>query len=89
MELYELIKDAEDIQELADALGEAKAVFKLALKDIKDKLKELAPGSFSRADSYWLAHMLCQLDHDHSYMAREMCTMQDTIDELRQIYEEE
>lgn len=36
-----------------------------------------------RAKTYWYAHMLMCMDKEHDYVGGCMCTMQDTIDEMK------
>lgn len=68
------------------------------LAEIKDEIKELIreadrllPKGITRdrARSYWYPHIVSALDDDHGYMARSMCSMQDTINELTADDEEE
>ena len=65
------------------------------LEEIKDQLKELVEeakgivesvggNTCSRATSYWIPELLVALDKDHDYCASCMCTMENTITELRE-----
>jgi hypothetical protein len=63
--------------------------------EIKDKIKELVYEAqdilergtitYNRARSsrsYWIPHILMELDKDHDWLGGSMCTMQNTIDEM-------
>lgn len=39
-------------------------------------------GALSRAQSYWMAHIICAAGNDHSYLGRSMVSLQDTIEEI-------
>ena len=67
------------------------------LIEIKDEMKELLQEAlqlvvdtagrdsltYERARRYWCAGITVELDKEHSWLARSMCTMQDTINELK------
>jgi hypothetical protein len=60
--------------------------------EIKDQIKELVNEAqdilergtitYNRARSYWIPHILMELDKDHDWLGGSMCTMQNTIDEM-------
>jgi hypothetical protein len=66
------------------------------MEEIKEEIKELLDESrfilknadnrmtYERASSYWLAHIVTSLDNDHDYLGGSMCTLQDSIDELKE-----
>lgn len=66
------------------------------LKDIKEQMldllydcRQLVRGTpeEERASYYWLAHIRCALDNEHSYLGGSMFTMQDCIDGLKEFDE--
>ena len=63
------------------------------LEEIKDEIKSLiqeaeeilrGTSEEDRAHSYWAAHIKMALDKDHSYLGGSMCTLQDSIESLRE-----
>ena len=42
-----------------------------------------------RAKSYWFAHITIELGGEHDYLAGSMCSMQDTVNEIRELVQEE
>ena len=66
-------------------------------EEIKDEMKELLQEAlqivvdhagrdsltYERARRYWCAGITVELDKEHSWLAGSMCTMQDTINELK------
>nr|OAI75202.1 hypothetical protein RSP597_11270 [Ralstonia solanacearum] len=38
--------------------------------------------ALARAEDYWIAHLTCAISHDHGYLGRSGCTLQDTIEEI-------
>lgn len=36
-----------------------------------------------RAKGYWYAHIVTNIDNDHDFMGREMCTMQDSLEAIQ------
>ncbi len=63
-----------------DRLSEIKDEFAELLREVKDILR--GTPEEERAKSYWLAHIRCALDNEHTYLGGSMVTMQDTIDAL-------
>jgi len=70
------------------------------LEAIKEQIKELveeaegivqgAGGNiYNRAKSYWIPELLVALDKEHGYCAGCMCTMENTISEMRKEQHEE
>ena len=69
----------------------------LRLEEIKEEIKDLVTEAkyivknlanpntriFTRATSYWYPQILIVLDNDHDYMGGSMCTMEETIQELK------
>lgn len=43
----------------------------------------------SRAEAYWIPHIKTALSKDHCYLGGSMCTMDDTIKEMREADEDE
>ncbi|MDB0568904.1 hypothetical protein LBW52_23155 [Ralstonia solanacearum] len=39
-------------------------------------------GALDRAEDYWIAHLTCAISHDHGYLGRSGCTLEDTIEEI-------
>ena len=68
-----------------ERLEAIKEEIKLRLREFK-KIVETVEGRNShiweQAKSYWYAHIIMALDHEHSYLGGSMCTMQDTINHL-------
>lgn len=54
------------------------------LADLVQEAETLLRGTeeHARARAYWLAHIRCALDDDHSYLGGSVSTMQDSIDTL-------
>ena len=44
---------------------------------------------YERAKSYWIPHIITALSNDHDYLGGSMCTLEDTIEELKELLEEE
>ena len=71
------------------------------LEDIQIEMEELInvarrliqasefPGALSRAEAYWIPHIRTALSKDHCYLGGSMCTMEDTIQEIRDGDEDE
>jgi hypothetical protein len=68
------------------------------LNEIKDEIKSLVNEARdiirgthieSLANSYWIPHILMELDEDHEWLGGSMCTMQETIDALADDIDEE
>lgn len=68
------------------------------LTSIKEEIKELAREAFrlvrgtkeeGRAHSYWYPHIVMSLDDDHSYLGKEMATMQGAVDGLTEELEDD
>jgi hypothetical protein len=60
------------------------------MKELRDEAERIArdafgydSSAFGRAEGYWGAHIACQIDNDHRWLSREMCTMADTLEELK------
>lgn len=58
------------------------------IMELMDEAKKIVAGSknrgaVGRADAYWIPHIEIALGGEHGYMDRSMCSMQDTIEELR------
>jgi hypothetical protein len=67
--------------EAIDRLREIRLEIEELVDEAMDCLRD-AGGSTDRAESYWRAHIICALHNDHHYLGGNMCTLQDTIDEL-------
>ncbi len=65
----------------ADRLTEIKDEIKTLMLEARDLL-EGEGMVWERARSYWWAHIMCSLDHDHEFLSREMCTMESAVTEL-------
>ena len=78
--------NAEDIEERIDALGDRLE----QIKELTEEAYELVRGTpvERSAHSYWRPHILGALDKDNEYMGGSMTTMQDSIDELRELLDE-
>lgn len=72
----------DDRIDIADRLEEIKDEIKGLLGEADDLLH--GTDGYQRAKAYWLACMHIELDEDHEWMGKSMCSMQDTIDELRE-----
>ena len=84
------INDAQ-IKQKIRKMTEIRNKMKELLSDAKDILNGAPHIVQIRAESYWLAHIAMAIDDDHSFCGSSMCTMQDTIKELKEEmeYEEE
>ena len=65
--------------EMVELLGEAKTLIRNSGN----------PYLYERAKAYWLAHCEIALTNNHSYLAGNSCSFEDTIKELRPCFEEE
>jgi len=80
--------ECETKAELADRLEEVKVAFMGILDHTKRmleaaRLSGVAEAEARRAESYWLAHLRIALDNEHQFLGGSMCTLQETLDELR------
>ena len=77
---------ATEAEEITGRLVELKQ----EMKELMGEAQDLIRGTgmvYERARSYWLAHILTNLDDEHEWMSRETYTMQSAIDELEAIAE--
>ena len=65
----------------------------MTLSEVKEEMLELlnsareavrGTSEASRAHAYWIAHIRMALDEDHEWLGGSMCTLQDSIDSLRE-----
>jgi len=60
------------------------------IENVRGILKAGGFGSaLARAEDYWMAHLTCAISHDHGYLGRSGCTLQDTIEEIESGEDEE
>jgi len=78
--------EIERIQMLEDIQIEIEGLVNIARRLIKDS--EFS-GALSRAEAYWIPHIRMALSKDHCYLGGSMCTMEDTIQEMRDGDEDE
>jgi len=64
--------------EMLDLVEEAKGI----MSSIEDIVGD-------RAKSYWIPQLIMGLTTNHNYLGGSMCTMEDTIEELKELLEEE
>ena len=57
-------------------------------KDIVDQYDVGGPNIKARANAYWFPHISMALDTDHDYVGGSMCSLQDTIDEIKEWHSE-
>ena len=43
----------------------------------------LDPDEAVRAKAYWFGHIITNIDNDHAFLGREMCTMQDSFEAIQ------
>ena len=65
-----------DKQRFEEIIGE--------IKELLEEAIDLVPEGIcrSRAESYWYAHMIVNVNEDHDYMGGSMHSMQDTLEEF-------
>lgn len=73
-----IIEFEELIVQLTECLDEAEQILQRAGGITRD-----------RAESYWLAHMRIAIGGEHGYLAGSMCSMNDTLEELRGLVDED
>lgn len=78
--------EVERIRRLEDIQIEIEGLVNIARRLIKDS--EFS-GAFSRAEAYWIPHIRTALSKDHCYLGGSICTMDDTIQEMREGDEDE
>lgn len=61
------------------------------IKELLDEAISLVPKGLtrSRAESYWYANMIINVDEDHGYLGGSMCSMQNTLEEFYEEKEDE
>ena len=69
-----------ELEESMESMREALDRATRALMDFDTLGQEQVCG---RARSYWLAHIRTAIDSDHGFMGGSMCTMADTLEEMR------
>ncbi|WP_247664420.1 hypothetical protein [Ralstonia pseudosolanacearum] len=69
-----------------DVVEELTEIQQQMLELIENARGLLKAGGFGsaldRAEDYWIAHLTCAISHDHGYLGRSGCTLQDTIEEI-------
>ena len=67
--------------------------FEEIMCEIKELLDEaiylVPPHARSRAESYWYSHMLTSVDSDNGYMGQSMCSMEDSLEAIKDAEDEE
>jgi hypothetical protein len=71
-------------EKLMSSKTERLSDIKMEMLELLNEAKRLVRGTDeeNRAKSYWIAHIRCTLDDDHSYLGGSMVTMQESIDTL-------
>ena len=60
------------------------------IKELLEEAFDLVPEhARARAESYWYSQITVALDDDHGYLGGSMCSMQDTLEEFDEEYEED
>lgn len=76
----DLVYELQEIQsEILERVNRAKGLLKASGFE----------GALMRAESYWMAHVICAVTDDHGYLGGSLITMQDTIDEIETAEDEE
>ena len=71
-------EDLEHLEELKEALEST-------LFDIESIINGCSNNQIkARAKSYWIAHIKQAISNDNDYLGTSMCTLQDTINEIRE-----
>ena len=66
----------EDRERFEEIIGEIKELLEEAIDLVPEGIAR------SRAESYWYGNMIVNVNDDHGYMGRSMCSMQDTLEEF-------
>lgn len=75
-------------EEIANFLEEIKVRIREAMYEAQEILRDAPNLIRERAKSYWMSQNEIAIDEDHDWLAGCMCTMENTIDELRSVDEE-
>ena len=67
---------SEDRERFEEIIGEIKELLEEAIDLVPEGIAR------SRAESYWYGNMIVNVNDDHGYMGRSMCSMQDTLEEF-------
>ena len=73
----------EDKERFEEIIGEIKELLEEAIDLVPEGIAR------SRAESYWYGNMIVNVNDDHGYMGRSMCSMQDTLEEFDEEVEDE
>ncbi|MBI4397295.1 MAG: hypothetical protein HY548_09380 [Elusimicrobia bacterium] len=68
-------------EEVADRLQEIQQEILERVNEAKALLRPF-PAAYNRASAYWIPHIITALTHDHEYLGRDMCALEDTLEEL-------
>ena len=74
---------SEDRERFEEIIGEIKELLEEAIDLVPEGM------AHSRAESYWYGNMIVNVNDDHGYMGRSMCSMQDTLEEFDEEVEDE
>jgi len=75
-----------DLERLKEIREEMNSLLDEATQLLKKSATSIA---YQRAASYWLAQVRIELNIEHDYLARSMCCMEDTINDLEEEVEED
>ncbi len=78
-----------EIREAIERLEELKETIYEALDEMKDILREVAPGELERAEVYWLAHIDGALENRDQWLGKSLISYIDTIYALEEMMEME
>ena len=78
-----------EIRKAIMRLEELKETIYEALNEMKEILKEVAPGEYEVAERYWLAHIDGALDNRGQWLGGSMISCIDTIEALEKMEMEE
>jgi len=82
MRKNELREKANELRDKAYRLEEIKEEMGELLREARRLLR--GTRAETRAEGYWIAHMMVDITRDHGYLSRSMCCMEDTIEELHE-----
>jgi hypothetical protein len=86
MDTTKLYQEQTEIEEALDRFEEIKDEMKELLQEALQIVVDQAGRdslTYERARRYWCAGITIELDKEHSWLASSMCTMADTLQEMR------
>jgi len=74
--------DIDRLYEISDEINDL-------VKEARDIVRNAHEGIYARAKAYWIPEIRMALSGEHGYLGGSMCSLEDTIEELKDLLEEE